>query len=148
MKTKSSPFILSVALAMALAGCATINIHGHEVTDEQLAKIKVGVTTRDQVAKLLGTPSSVSPFGNKLWFYMYDKRERRAFLTPTTLESNTTRIEFDDQNRVKSLESITEKDHQVISHIKRETPTSGHEFGVLEQIFGNVGRFNGKDPDQ
>lgn len=147
MKTKATPFLVPMAMIITLAGCATIENHGHEVDPEQLAQIQVGVTTRDQVGKLLGTPSSVSTFGDKTWFYMSDKIERRAFLTPTTLRSNITRIEFDNQGRVKGLDSVTEKDHQVISHISRETPTAGHEFGVLEQIFGNVGRFNGKDPD-
>ncbi len=42
---------------------------------------------------------------------------------------------------------MTEVDRQVVAYVNRSTPTAGHEFGVLEQIFGNVGRFNGKDPD-
>ena len=63
-------------------------------------------------------------------------------------KSNITRIEFDEQNRVQRLDSVTEKDMQIVSHIAREEPTAGHSFGVLEQIFGNVGRFNGKDPDK
>ncbi len=147
MTTKASPFIITLTLVLGLTGCATIDNHGHEVDPSQLAQIQVGVTTQEQVGKLLGTPSSVSTFGDKTWFYMYDKVQRRAFLSPTILQSNITRIEFDDQGRVKKLDSVTEKDQQVIAHISRETPTSGHEFGVLEQIFGNVGRFNGKDPD-
>lgn len=135
-------------LLLLLAGCATIDIRGHEVEPDQLAQIEVGKTTKEQVSQLLGTPTSVSPFGNSTWYYMSEETERRAFLTPTILRSNITRIEFDAENRVKSLDSLTEKDHQVISHITRQEPTAGHSFGVLEQIFGNFGRFNGKDPDK
>ncbi|MBA3813887.1 MAG: outer membrane protein assembly factor BamE [Alphaproteobacteria bacterium] len=131
-----------------LSGCATIDIRGHEVEPEQLAKVEIGVTTKDQVRKMLGTPSSVSPFGNSTWYYMFEITERRAFFSPSVLNSNITRIEFDAQNRVSSLDSVTEKDKQVVSHVTRQEPTAGHSFGVLEQIFGNVGRFNGKDPDK
>lgn len=147
MNLKSSLFKISFLFLLGLAGCATIDIRGHEVEPDQLAKIKVGETTKQQVAQLLGTPSSVSPFGNKTWIYVFERTQRRAFLSPSVVESNITRIEFDEKDHVKSLESLTEKDKQVVAHVQRSTPTSGHTFGVVEQIFGNVGRFNGKDPD-
>jgi outer membrane protein assembly factor BamE (lipoprotein component of BamABCDE complex) len=131
-----------------LSGCATIDIRGHEIDPDQLKTIEVGVTTKEQVSKLLGTPSSVSPFGNSTWYYMSEVTQRRAFFSSSVLSSNITRIEFDAQNRVCSLDSVTEKDKQIVSHVTRQEPTAGHSFGVLEQIFGNVGRFNGKDPDK
>ena len=79
---------------------------------------------------------------------MSDTTQTRAFFSPQILKSNTTRIEFDDKGKVASIDSLTEADHKVIAHVQRSTPTSGHSFGVLEQIFGNFGRFNGKDPDK
>lgn len=148
MTIRSRFFRISLLLLPVLSGCATIDIRGHEVESEQLAKIEVGKTTKEQVGKLLGTPSSVSTFGNNTWYYMSEETERRAFFEPSVLKSNITRITFDEKNRVQSLDSVTEKDMQVVSHITRQEPTAGHSFGVLEQIFGNVGRFNGKDPDK
>ena len=139
---------LLVGLLVGLTACAMIDNRGHEVEPEQLDKIKVGKTTKEQVSVLLGTPSSVSAFGNNTWFYMSETTQRRAFFSPSVLKSNITRIEFDAQGQVKSLDSLTEKNQQVVSHVRRSTPTAGHSFGVLEQIFGNVGRFNGKDPDK
>jgi outer membrane protein assembly factor BamE (lipoprotein component of BamABCDE complex) len=147
MTSKSLLFKISMVLLCALSGCATIDIRGHEVDSEQLKQIRVGETKKATVVQLLGTPSAVSPFGNTTWFYMADKTSTRAFLSPSVLASNITRIEFDEKGVVKCLESLTEVDKQVIAHIHRSTPTAGHEFGVIEQIFGNVGRFNGKDPD-
>lgn len=147
MTAKASSFIIPIVFFLSLTGCATIDIHGHEVDPDQLAKIEVGVTTKEQVAEILGTPSSVSTFGSKTWIYMSDKTQTRAFFTPTVLQSNITRFEFDAQGKVQLIDSLTEKDRQVVAHIHRSTPTAGHTFGVLEQIFGNFGRFNGKDPD-
>ncbi len=144
---KSSFINISVLFFLVLSGCATIDIRGHEVDMDQLKEIKVDVTTKEQVAELLGTPAAVSTFNNNTWFYMSDITSTRAFLSPTILKSNITRIEFDNKGKVKALTSLTEVDRGVVSYVNRETPTAGHEFGVLEQIFGNVGRFNGKDPD-
>ena len=148
MTIRSRFFIISLLLLPLLSGCATIDIRGHEVDPELLAKIEIGVTTKEQVGKLLGTPSSVSTFGTSTWYYMFEETQRRAFLAPSVLRSNITRIVFDEKNHVQLIDSVTEKDMQVISHITRQEPTAGHSFGVLEQIFGNVGRFNGKDPDK
>lgn len=148
MTIRSRFFKSFLLLLPVLTGCATIDNRGHEVDPDQLAKIEVGVTTKEQVSKLLGTPSSVSPFGNSTWYYMSEETERRAFLNPSVIKSNITRIEFNKENRVQLIDSLTEKDMQVVSHITRQEPTAGHSFGVLEQIFGNVGRFNGKDPDK
>lgn len=125
-----------------------VDIRGHEVDPEQLEKIEIGVTTKEQVSKLLGTPSSVSPFGNNTWYYMFEETERRAFLSPSVVRSNITRIEFNDKKQVVSIDSVTEQDRQVISHNTRQEPTAGHSDSVLKQIFGNVGRFNGRDPDK
>jgi outer membrane protein assembly factor BamE (lipoprotein component of BamABCDE complex) len=148
MALKSRIFKPVVILSFVLSGCAIIDNRGHEIDPNQLAKIEVGVTTKEQVSKLLGTPSSVATFGNNKWYYMSEVTQRRAFFSPSVLKSNITCIVFDDQNRVVSLDSITERDMQVVSHVRREEPTAGHTFGVLEQIFGNVGRFNGRDPDK
>jgi outer membrane protein assembly factor BamE (lipoprotein component of BamABCDE complex) len=148
MTLKPRFFKISLTLALILTGCATIDNRGHIVEPEQLEQIEVGVSTKEQVSELLGSPSSVSTFGNKTWYYMSETTQTRAFLNPTVLKSNITRIEFDDQGKVTSLNSITEVDKQVIAHVQRSTPTAGHSFGVIEQIFGNFGRFNGKDPDK
>lgn len=138
---------LSTLLLLGLCGCETIDVHGHVVEPNQLKKIKVGETNKKQITEVLGTPSAISTFNNNTWFYMSEVTSTRAFFSPTILKSNITRLEFNEKGTVQSLESLTEVDRMVVSHVYRTTPTSGHKFGVLEQIFGNVGRFNGKDPD-
>jgi len=138
---------LSITLFCLLSGCAVIDRHGHEVSPDQLKPIQVGVTTKQQVGNLLGSPSAVSTFNNATWFYMSKTTSRRAFFDPIVLKSNITRIGFNDKDIVTSVDSLTEADSRVISHVSRQTPTSGQEFNVVEQIFGNFGKFNGKDPD-
>lgn len=148
MITKSRLFNIFFLTLPLLSGCAVVDNRGHEVEPEFVKQVKIGVSTKDQVRKLLGTPSSVSPFGNKTWYYMYEITERRAFLSPTVISSNITRVEFDDKNIVTCIDVVTENDRELIKHVGREESTAGHTFGVLEQIFGNFGRFNGKDPDK
>lgn len=144
---KKNLLALSVSL-IALTACApTIDTHGHQVLAHQLEPIKIGETSKDQVAQILGTPSSVSTFQDKTWYYISETRERQGFLMPNTLESQVTSIAFDDKGIVSGINFRGQEHRQDIKHVARKTPTSGHSFGFLEQMFGNVGRFGGKDPD-
>ena len=43
---------------------------------------------------------------------------------------------------VKEIKRYGLKDGKQIAFVDRETPTRGKEMTVLEQLFGNLGRFN------
>ena len=104
MTVKSSFLKIPIILLPGiLFGCAMIDNRGHIVEPAQLEKIQVGVTKKEGVAEILGTPSSVSTFGNKTWFYMSEMTQRRAFFDPIVLKSNITRIDFDDQGKGNGL---------------------------------------------
>ena len=36
----------------------------------------------------------------------------------------------------------TEKDQNSVEHNQEKTPTAGQEIGILQQLLGNIGRFN------
>src|SRR6266851_2114109 len=67
---------LSTALGMALAASAlaacapTVDQRGNLPEADKVAEIRPGATTRDEVAKILGTPSSTAVFDNKTWYYI------------------------------------------------------------------------------
>lgn len=140
-------YALSSCSLLFLSGCATLTTHGHEIDPLHLKQVKIGQTTKKKVTEMFGTPSAVSTFNNNVWFYISDTTSTRAFFSPKVLKSNVTCIEFNEAGLVQGLDSLTEADQVIIAHIRRTTPTSGHKFGVVEQMFGNIGRFNGKDPD-
>ena len=59
------PLLLAAAGAAALwmAGCQpTVSVHGHQIDPDLLAQIKPGVTSREEVTRLLGSPSTVGTF--------------------------------------------------------------------------------------
>ena len=55
--------LLPAAAMLGLAACgATVDQRGNLPEREKLAQIRPGSTTRDEVTKILGTPSSVGIF--------------------------------------------------------------------------------------
>ena len=56
--------------------------------NEDIQSIKVGVSKRDDVIKLLGTPSTEGVLTNDVWFYFSEKTETTAFLKPKIVKRN------------------------------------------------------------
>jgi outer membrane protein assembly factor BamE (lipoprotein component of BamABCDE complex) len=140
--------ILIVAIA---GGCSPReDYRGYAFDDAKLHQIKPGAQTQNEVARLLGSPSSIATFKehNDTWYYIAKETQTVAFWSPETTDQKVVAIEFDDKGRVKEVRNYAMKDGRVISPVGRETPTSGHEYGFFEQLFGNVGRFTGQGAGQ
>lgn len=135
--------LLAGVMAVATAACTTtVDQHGNAPPPERLEMIKVGRFTRGDVAETLGTPSNTSTFGDDTWYYISNKVESWAFLKPEEIERQVVAIDFDRQGRVKSIRKLSLDDGTAITMASKETPTAGHDLGVLEQLLGNVGRFS------
>lgn len=128
------PFLL-------LAGCApTIANRGNIVDADKLAEIKPGSSTREEVATKLGTPTQVSTFDEKIWYYFGQQTEQYSFLAPEVTERQTIAIAFNDEGVVTAINKLNPNDVATIDPVSRRTPTYGHETTVLEQLVGNLGR--------
>jgi len=131
--------------ALTLSACAlTVATRGNLVDDTRLAQIQPGVTTRDDVAYLLGTPTTTSTFEKNIWYYIGQRTEKSAFFDPEIVERRVVEITFDDQGVVREIEEIGLEDGQEIELVDRQTPTLGKQITFLEQMLGNFGRGMGR----
>jgi outer membrane protein assembly factor BamE (lipoprotein component of BamABCDE complex) len=138
----------SIALAgLWLLGCdPKVAERGRQDLLEMAGNIIPGQTHRNDVMRMLGTPSSVSQFGEPTWYYVSLKNETVAFLEPDVVDQNVLRVIFDGDT-VKDVEFYDKTLAKDVAISSRETPTSGQEYGFFEQLVGNIGRFNKKrDP--
>ena len=132
----------TVLAASALIGCsARVDERGHLPDPDKLAEIRPGATTRDQVAKILGTPSSTGVFDDKNWYYISRKTKQVAFFEPDVLDQQVFIVNFDDKGVVRGIDHKDLKDGREIDPAPGATPAPGRELTFLEQILGNVGRF-------
>ena len=142
---KYQAMLLGLSAAVLAASCSpVINNRGNEPNPVLLAQIEPGVQSKEDVMRMLGSPSSQAMFEEETWFYISGKQEQVAFFAPEELEREVVAISFDAEGKVKEVRKITKEDGLDISMSSKETTTSGHTFGVLEQMFGNVGRFESK----
>lgn len=143
--------LLPAALVLAAACTPSRDFHGY-IADEILPQnIEAGVDTRSTVLAKLGSPSTSSMFNvgeaittdfndDPTWIYISYITSRFAFMEPNVSSRSVTRIEFDENDVVSNVDVLSLEDGQDVNFASRETPTRGRELGILEQIFGTVGR--------
>jgi outer membrane protein assembly factor BamE (lipoprotein component of BamABCDE complex) len=118
-----------------------VNVRGHVPTPGSMEKLEVGTQSREDVLRLLGSPSTVASFNDETWYYISQRQEYVAFLSPSISEQKVTAIHFGENGRIKEIKTFGPADAKDPGMVDRKTPTSGKELTVLDQIFGNVGRF-------
>ncbi len=135
---------LAVALSAAiLAGCTVKESqHGNQMPQRIVAALQERNVTQDRVLQLFGTPTSESAFDKGVWYYVSEVQQAYAFFQPQVVERKVLILRFDDQRVLKSISTLDKTAGKEVLLVERETPTEGHKLGLLEQLLGNIGRFN------
>jgi outer membrane protein assembly factor BamE (lipoprotein component of BamABCDE complex) len=134
--------MVAAALAASLAACdTTVVTHGHRLIDDDIARIRPGMSSKSEVVSLLGSPSAESTFEADTWYYVGRRVEERTFFNRRLAAQDVVRVRFDDLGLVRDVERFDMADAREIDPVEDETPTGGNEMSILEQFIGNIGRF-------
>ena len=137
--------VLLGSLGLLLAACApTIANRGNLLDSDKLAMVKTGLSTREDVAATLGTPTQISTFDEKIWYYFGRHTQQYSFFDPEITEQQAVEVRFDDQGTVTSVKKLDPAAAEEIDPVDRRTPTYGHETTFFEQLIGNVGHGDAK----
>ncbi len=134
-------------ITAAVFGCSPIeDTRGNLPLAEVIEKLKPGKQSREQVARMLGTPSTTATFEKQeVWYYIGERTETLAFFSPKILERKVLMIRFTKLGLLQDIAKFNASDAKPITLVQRITPTKGKELGFFEQIVGNIGRFS--DPE-
>lgn len=131
------------AAILFLGACTpTITQHGYVPDADRIASIRTEFDDRESIRAKLGSPSTLTAFGDETWLYVSRRVEEFAFYSPKVLDQQVVAINFNDRGFVSDIRRLNLEDGRLIDPVTRETPTLGRELGVFEQLFGNLGRFN------
>jgi len=121
---------------------------GHMVAPEQLSQITPGVTRRDDVRALLGSPSHSGTFSDDTWYYISSNTRQRPGRALQVTGQRVVVVRFTPAGAVQEVRELGEADGRNIAFVSRETPVPGNERTLLQALFGNIGRFNPTTPTQ
>lgn len=129
-------------IALLTAGCAgRIDSHGDRLEADRLAQIRPGVQTREDVEQILGSPSSTSVFGEESWYYISDLVETRSIFDREIKDRQVVTVRFND-GVVRQVDAFGLERGKEVEVVERETPSFGESVTILNQLMGNLGRFN------
>ncbi len=138
---------LAIGISLAVAACGPVTAtRGNLVDNDRLDQIQVGQSNANDIFALLGTPTSVSTFDSRTWYYIGERTEQVAFFDPNITERRVLMIRFDEVGTVTELAELGPEDAIEVDPVGRETPTLGRQITILEQLLGNVGRFTEGGP--
>jgi outer membrane protein assembly factor BamE (lipoprotein component of BamABCDE complex) len=137
--------IAAALAALSLGGCGLgfTDVRGYVPDEERLVRLEPGRQTRDDVQELLGTPASQGVFdAEQSWYYISRKTYQFAFLQPEVLDQKVVVVHFDDAGTLRDVRRYSLEDGMVVDPVTRQTPAPGKELTFLEQLLGNLGKFN------
>lgn len=131
-----------ISSALLLTACTpTVNMRGNLIDEYKLAQVQKGVDTRTDVLRKMGSPTTVAPFDDTVWYYLEQKTEKRGIFDDEVIEDRVVVVMFDANGVVEQINDLDNK-RQDVPYVDRKTPTSGNDFTFMQQMLGNLGKFN------
>jgi outer membrane protein assembly factor BamE (lipoprotein component of BamABCDE complex) len=145
LRTKASQLAMTTVIALGLlatTACTPIEqVRGYVPTAETINKLKTGIDNKRKVVRLVGSPTSVSTFESDTWYYVSRHTQQLAFFEEEVLDQKVVAIDFDKTGFVKEVRRYALDDAKNIIPVDHKTISRGRELGILEQLFGNLGKF-------
>ena len=89
--------VMAVLSSLAFTACTpTIATHGHTLDEAAIAQIEPGRSSRQEVMQLLGSPSSLASFDDKVWYYVSQRTEKVSFYQEDLVEQDVMDLDRPD----------------------------------------------------
>jgi len=115
---------------------------GNKVDAEQLKELVPGTSTKADVTALIGSPTQKATFDENTWLYITEITRPRVGRTLGVLDQDVVVLSFDDRGVLSGVKTVTKDDATPVSVASETTPSPGTEASFLQQLLGNIGKFN------
>ena len=140
----------AVCLVLILGACSVIEaphqLRGNKVDADLLKELVPGTSTRADATALLGSPSAKATFDDNTWIYISETTQTRVGRTPGITSQDVTVLTFDPAGTLRAMKRLDQDASRPVDMVSRTTPSPGSEASFLQQLLGNVGKFNAGAP--
>lgn len=143
--------VACLVIGLPLAGCsffqAQSTTRGDPVDTDAIKQLTPGTTTAADVTALLGSPTARETFDDNSWIYISQITRPRVGRLPGVLQQRVVVLNFDNNGVLQHVKVYDKADSKNVTMAPGTTPTPGAQASVLQQLFGNIGRFSGAGND-
>jgi outer membrane protein assembly factor BamE (lipoprotein component of BamABCDE complex) len=140
---------LGAALSVLLAGCSLPGwlsfpeqVRGNKIDPDQLSQLVPGTSTRQDATALLGSPTAHATFDDNTWIYISEVTKPLIGGFQGVEDQHVTVLTFDGKGVLTGIQKKDQADSLPVNVVSRTTPSPGSNATFLQQLLGNVGRFN------
>ncbi len=144
--TRLVPLLVILIASGGLVGCqyfqANRQTRGNMVDPIDYGQLVPGTSTRADVTSLIGSPTTRAMFDDNTWIYVGMQTQPTIGGFPHINKQQVMVLTFNNNGTLQSIHRATKKDSVLVAMDGRVTPSPGSEATFLQQVIGNVGRYN------
>ena len=139
--TRQAALVIALGAALFTASCSPVyRNHGYIPTDEDLALVAVGTSTREDVATAVGRPASSGLLEGGDWYYVGSRWRYFGARAPQEIDRQVVAVTFNEAGVVDNVERFGLEDGRVVVLSRRVTKSSVRSLGLIRQLMGSLGR--------
>ncbi|MBE7210200.1 MAG: outer membrane protein assembly factor BamE [Gluconacetobacter diazotrophicus] len=138
--------LAALALSTGLGGCAVFaplpTDRGQMVEKQDFDKLVPGTSTRADVTAVLGSPTSHATFDDNTWYYIGEVTSPVPLGFPHVDKQEVLVLNFNQGGTLQTVRRLDKKDGRTVAMNGNATPSPGSDATFMQQLIGNVGRYN------
>ena len=142
--------VLPITALLLLAACSVVEapqtLRGNRVDADVLKDLVPGTSSRADATALLGSPTAKATFDDNTWIYIGETTRTRVGRTPGIVQQDVVVLSFDAGGVLRGMKRLNQDDAMSVDVSSRATPSPGSEASFMQQLLGNVGKFNAGIP--
>ena len=130
--------LLALFYAVLAYSCTEQTIYSGKIIDQANIDYSI-IKDKNQLINELGNPSYIDPIENK-YFYYSEKKIYKNFFDKKTISRILLVFEFNADENIISTDIYNLEDEKDIAIVNEKTKNNLIERGLIEKIFGGVGK--------
>ena len=130
--------LLIITYVLFAFSCTEKTIYSGKIINQDNIDYSI-IKNKIQLINKLGKPSYIDPIEDK-YFYYSEKKIYKNFFDKKTVSRILLVFEFNLEEKIKSINVYNLEDEKDIAIVKEKTKNNLIKRGLIEKIFGGVGR--------
>lgn len=136
-------FLYFLLLLLATTSCVSrIDRHGYIIDLSDIDSLQEGVSSKETVLRLMGSPTVISDLGaTETWIYYSEEVKNVLFFMPDIVARNVIGISFDENAVIKEMQSVDlSQESKNMNFASNYTKVESHKIGAIKAFFSNIGQ--------
>ena len=130
--------LLTIIFVLFAFSCTEKTIYSGKIINQDNIDYSI-IKNKNQLINELGKPSYIDPIEDK-YFYYSEKKIYKNFFDKKIVSRILLVFEFNLEEKIKSINVYNLEDEKNIAIVKEKTKNNVIERGLIEKIFGGVGK--------